>query len=69
MSNRNDEFNSWYNESFGHVLGSEDDENREAVKKIWNGVLERAALKFEIEEFDALDGEQIGDKLRRMKER
>jgi len=43
MLNRNDEFNSWYNESFGHVLGSEDDENREAVKQIWNGALEHIA--------------------------
>jgi len=62
-------FDEWYKQTFGNVLGSQDEDNQQAVKKIWNGVLERAALKFEIEEFDALDGEQIGDKLRRMKER
>lgn len=62
-------FDEWYELTFGNVLGSQDEDNRLAVKKIWNGVLERAAKKFEIEEFDALDGEQIADKLRRMKER
>jgi len=62
-------FDEWYEQTFGNVLGSQDEDNRQAVKKIWNGALERAAKKLEIEEFDALDGEQIADKLRRMKER
>lgn len=66
MSNRNDEFNSWYNESFGHVLGSEDDENREAVKKIWNGALEHIAHKYEFQLFDELSGDQIADQIRRL---
>jgi hypothetical protein len=62
-------FDEWYEQTFGNVLGSQDEDNQQAVKKIWNGVLERAALKMEIEELDPLDGEQIADKLRRMKER
>ena len=66
MSKRNDEFNSWYNESFGHVLGSEDDDNREAVKKIWNGALERIARKYEFQLFDELSGDQIADQIRRL---
>ena len=66
MSNRNDEFDSWYNESFGHVLGSEDDENREAVKKIWNGALEHVARMYEFQLFDELSGDQIADQIRRL---
>lgn len=66
MSKRNDEFNSWYDETFGHVLGSEDDENREAVKKIWNGALERVARKYEFQLFDELSGDQIADQIRRL---
>jgi hypothetical protein len=66
MSNRNDEFNSWYNAAFGHVLGSEDDENREAVKKIWNGALEHVARKYEFQLFDELSGDQIADQIRRL---
>ena len=66
MSNRNDEFNSWYNESFGHVLGSEDDENREAVKKIWNGALEQIARRHEFQIFEELSGDQIADQIRRL---
>lgn len=66
MSKRNDEFNSWYNETFGHVLGSEDDENREAVKKIWNGALEHVARKYEFQLFDELSGDQIADQIRRL---
>ena len=66
MSNRNDEFNNWYNETFGHVLGSEDDDNREAVKKIWNGALERIARKYEFQLFNELSGDQIADQIRRL---
>lgn len=66
MSNRNDEFDSWYNESFGHVLGSEDDENREAVKKIWNGALEQIARRYEFQIFEELSGDQIADQIRRL---
>ena len=66
MSKRNDEFNSWYNETFGHVLGSEDDENREAVKKIWNGALEHIAQQYEFQIFDELTGDQIADQIRRL---
>jgi len=66
MSNRNDEFNSWYNECFGHVLGSEDDENRDAVKQIWNGALEHIARQYEFQIFDEFTGEQIADQIRRL---
>lgn len=62
-------FEDWYDATFGNVLGAQDEENRDAIRKIWNGALERAAKKFEIEEYEPLDGEQIADKLRRMKER
>ena len=62
-------FNDWYDATFGTLLGAQDEDNRSAIMKIWNGALERAAKKFEIEEFEPLDGEQIADKLRRMKER
>lgn len=62
-------FEDWYDSTFGNVLGAQDEENRDAIRRIWNGALERAAKKFEIEEYEPLDGEQIADKLRRMKER
>ena len=66
MSKRNDEFDSWYNDTFGRVLGAEDDENREAVKKIWNGALERIARRYEFQLFDELSGDQIADQIRRL---
>jgi len=66
MSKRNDEFNKWYEQTFGGVLGSEDDENREAVKKIWNGALEHIARRYEFQLFDELSGDQIADQIRRL---
>lgn len=66
MSNRNEAFNTWYDQTFGHVLGSEDDENREAVKKIWNGALEHVARQYEFQLFDELTGDQIADQIRRL---
>jgi hypothetical protein len=66
MSNRNDEFNNWYNETFGNVLGAEDNENREAVKKIWNGALEHVARQYEFQIFDEMTGDQIADQIRRL---
>lgn len=66
MSKRNETFDLWYNETFGHVLGSEDDENREAVKKIWNGALEHIACRYEFQLFDELSGDQIADQIRRL---
>ena len=50
-------FNDWYDATFGTLLGAQDEDNRSAIMKIWNGALERAAKKFEIEEFEPLDGE------------
>lgn len=66
MSNRNDVFNVWYDQTFGNVLGSEDDENREAVKRIWNGALEHIARQYEFQIFDELTGDQIADQIRRL---
>lgn len=66
MSNRNDVFNAWYDQTFGNVLGSEDDENREAVKRIWNGALEHIARQYEFQIFDELTGDQIADQIRRL---
>ena len=66
MSKRNETFDLWYDETFGNVLGSEDNENREAVKKIWNGVLEHVARQYEFQLFDELTGDQIADQIRRL---
>ncbi len=66
MSKRNDTFNLWYEQTFGNVLGSEDNENREAVKKIWNGALEHIAQQYEFQIFDELTGDQIADQIRRL---
>jgi hypothetical protein len=70
MSNpqkRNETFDQWYIETFGEVLGHQDDDNREAVKKIWNGAMEHIARQFEFQLFDELSGDQIADKIRRLK--
>jgi ATP:corrinoid adenosyltransferase len=66
MSNRNEVFNVWYEQTFGNVLGSQDDENREAVKRIWNGALEHIARQYEFQIFDELTGDQIADQIRRL---
>lgn len=66
MSRRNDPFNLWYDQTFGSVLGSQDVENREAVKKIWNGALEHVARRYEFQLFDELTGDQIADQIRRL---
>jgi hypothetical protein len=66
MSKRNEAFNKWYDQTFGGVLGAEDDENREAVKKIWNGALEHVARQYEFQLFDELTGDQIADQIRRL---
>ena len=66
MSKRNKTFDLWYDQTFGNVLGSEDDDNREAVKKIWNGALEHIARQYEFQLFDELTGDQIADQIRRL---
>jgi hypothetical protein len=66
MSKRNETFDLWYDQTFGNVLGSEDNENREAVKKIWNGALEHVARQYEFQLFDELTGDQIADQIRRL---
>jgi hypothetical protein len=66
MSKRNEAFDQWYDQTFGSVLGSEDNENREAVKKIWNGALEHVARQYEFQIFDEMTGDQIADQIRRL---
>jgi hypothetical protein len=66
MSSRNSSFNLWYDQTFGNVLGSQDAENREAVKKIWNGALECIARQYEFQLFDELTGDQIASQIRRL---
>lgn len=66
-SKRNETFDRWYVETFGEVLGHQDDENREAVKKIWNGAMEHIAREFEFQIFDEMNGDQFADKVRRLK--
>jgi hypothetical protein len=66
MSKRNEAFDQWYDQTFGNVLGSQDNENREAVKKIWNGALEHVARQYEFQIFDEMTGDQIADRIRRL---
>ena len=64
---RNEDFDRWYIDTFGEVLGHQDDDNREAVKKIWNGAMEQVAKQFEFQIFDELTGDQIAGKIRKLK--
>lgn len=66
MSNRNDEFDRWYEEVFGTVLGADDADNRDMIKTIWNGAIERAAQHFEHDLFEEYSGNQVADRLRRL---
>jgi hypothetical protein len=66
MSKRNETFDRWYEETFGNVLGAQDNDNREAVKKVWNGALEHIARQYEFQIFDELTGDQIADQIRRL---
>lgn len=66
MSTRNDAFNGWYDTFFGSVLGAEDAENREAVRKIWNSILEHVAKEYEFQLFDEMTGDQFADQVRRL---
>jgi ATP:corrinoid adenosyltransferase len=66
MSQRNEAFDKWYDRTFGNVLGAEDNENREAVKQVWNGALEHIARQYEFQLFDELTGDQIADQIRRL---
>ena len=66
MSKRNQAFDSFYDHMFGNVLGSEDDENRENIKRIWNAVLEHVAKQYEFVLFEEYTGDQIADQVRRL---
>lgn len=39
----NEYFETWYYSTFGGVLGFDDDSNKEAVAKIWNGMIDYVA--------------------------
>lgn len=67
MSKRN-EFDEWYDVTFGGVLGAQDEENREAVRKIWNGAIEHVAKKFDFDDDMHFRGDEVAEKMRRMKE-
>lgn len=66
MLKRNDAFDTWYVAFFGNVLGAEDNENRDAVRKIWNGILEHVAKQYEFQLFEEMTGDQIADQIRRL---
>jgi hypothetical protein len=66
MSKRNQAFDEFYNQMFGNVLGAEDDENRENIKRIWNAVLEHVAKQYEFVLFEEYTGDQIADQVRRL---
>lgn len=66
MSKRNQAFDSFYDQMFGSVLGAEDDENRENIKRIWNAVLEHVAKQYEFVLFEEYTGDQIADQVRRL---
>ena len=63
----NTEFNRWYDETFGNVRGHEDADNRESVKKIWNGALEYAARQFQYQIFDEMTGDEFAARILAMK--
>ena len=69
MSKRTREFDEFYNTMFGSVLGSEDNENRDNIRRIWNAMLEHVAKHYEFQLFEELTGDQICDQIRRMKEK
>lgn len=64
---RLNEFDEWYNVTFGNVLGAEDEDNREAVRKIWNGAIEYVAKKFDFDDDMHFRGDEVAEKMRRMK--
>ena len=60
------EFDKWYQDTFGHLLDSQDESIRDSVRQIWSGVLIRAAEGFEFNDFESYTGQQAGRVLRRM---
>lgn len=62
-------FDEFYEEVFGNVLGAEDDDNRNAVRKIWNAVIEHIAQQIEFENYEPVSADTIARMIRKMKER
>jgi len=58
------EFEKWYVEVFGNLLGSQDEENREAIRKIWTDIHSRAAAWFEFNDFNHYTGQEVATILR-----
>ena len=58
------EFEKWYVEMFGNILESQDEENREAIRKIWTDIHIRAAVWFEFNDFNKYTGQEVGQILR-----
>lgn len=59
-------FEQWYSQRFGSLLGAQDEDNKEALRKVWNEILEVAAEHFEFYDFDEYSGTQVAKTLRRM---
>lgn len=62
-------FDEFYDQTFGNVLGAEDDDNRNAVRKVWNTVIEHIAQQIEFENYEPVSADAIAKMIRRMKER
>lgn len=61
-------FDEFYDQVFGNVLGAEDDDNRNAVRKVWNTVIEHIAKQIEFENYEPVSADSIARMIRRMKE-
>lgn len=65
---RDSAFNRWYDTTFGNVLGAQDDDNRNAVRLVWNGVIDHVSQQVAFNNFEPLSPEIVADQIRRMKE-
>lgn len=63
----NEAFDVWYDKTFGSVLGAQDEENRGAIKKVWNGVLDHVASRYEFKLFEEMAGDLLAQEIRKMK--
>jgi hypothetical protein len=59
-------FDEWYTRRFGSLLESQDESNKEALRKVWNEVLQIAAEHFEFYDFEEYSGAQVAKTLRLM---
>lgn len=61
-----DMFDDWYERRFGALLEAQDSDNKEALRKVWNEILQVAAEYFEFYDFEEYSGAQVARTLRRM---